>query len=108
MVERESEIVEVWSAPRRPFTFGEALEVAIFNSGEGSARSVSLCEELSDRFRERLKLELIKDNPEAGSSRAGEDLKQVGPGELWPKHCSAERPSNIGSGLEDLINHSRS
>jgi hypothetical protein len=53
-------------------------------------------------------LGLIKDNPEAGSSRAGEDLKQAGPGELWPKHCSAERPSNIGSGLEDLINHSRS
>lgn len=40
--------MEVWSAPRRPFTFGEALEVAIFNSGERSARSVSLCEELSD------------------------------------------------------------
>lgn len=43
-----------------------------------------------------------------GSSRAGEDFKQAGPGELWPKHCSAVRPSNFGSSLEDLINHLRS
>lgn len=66
-----------------------------------------MCEELFDRFREG-EVGINQGYPEAGSSRAGEDLKQARPGELWPKHCSAVRPSNFGSSLEDLINHLQS